>query len=442
MSGAEAGRAQVVPCPETGKEPLPPGYKRTEVGVIPEDWEVRPLGSVVARLISGVSVNSVADDVATISDEAAVLKTSCVQSGAFFPSESKVIAGKDRCRAKLNPKQNTILISRMNTIDLVGECGFVDRDYPNLFIPDRLWLTDLHDDSLVSTRWLSRVLSSLSYRKRLQAVATGTSGSMKNIAQMSFLSLPVAFPPLCEQRAIAEALSDVDGLIDALDKLIAKKQAIKRAAMEELLTGKTRLPGFEGAWVVKRLGDIADIVMGQSPSSSNYNSRGDGLPLIQGNADVVDRGTIKRTFTTQITKRGREGDVLMSVRAPVGEISRALFDVCLGRGVCALRFQNDFLYHYLIFLEPAWAKHSKGSTFDSVNSADVQAVEFELPPDPKEQTAIATVLSDMDAEISALEARRDKTGAIKQGMMEQLLTGKVRLIGGAPASTDTPSAGA
>jgi len=258
-----------------------------------------------------------------------------------------------------------------------------------------------------------------------------------------------------EQRAIAAALSDVDALLDGLELLIAKKRDLKQAAMQGLLSPPAerveggewrvenegnsplstfnsqlniRLPGFHGEWEVKRLGDVAEIVMGQSPSSSHYNKRGDGIPLIQGNADVANRKTIKRVFTTQVTKRGRTGDILMSVRAPVGEVSRAAFDVCLGRGVCAIRFKNDFLYHYLIFLEPTWSKHSKGSTFDSVNSSDVKAVEIGLPADTDEQTAIAAVLSDMDAELAALEARREKTRALKQGMMQELLTGRTRLL--------------
>ncbi len=133
-------------------------------------------------------------------------------------------------------------------------------------------------------------------------------------------------------------------------------------------------------------------------------------------------------FTKQVTKRGRIGDILMSVRAPVGEVSRATFDVCLGRGVCAIRYPNDFLYHYLIFLEPTWAKHSKGSTFDSVNSTDVKEVEIKLPASLPEQTAIAAVLSDMDAELAALEARRAKTRDLKQAMMQELLTGRTRLV--------------
>ncbi len=205
--------------------------------------------------------------------------------------------------------------------------------------------------------------------------------------------------------------------------------------MQQLLTGQTRLPGFHGKWEVKRLGDVSEIVMGQSPSSSNYNSTGHGLPLIQGNADISDRKAMKRIFTTQVTKRGRAGDILMSVRAPVGEVSRTMFDVCLGRGVCAIRFPNDLLYHCLILLEPSWAKHSKGSTFDSVNSTDVRAVEINLPMDAPEQTAIAAVLSDMDAELVALEARRDKTRDLKQAMMQELLTGRTRLVGPAREGT-------
>jgi type I restriction enzyme S subunit len=255
-----------------------------------------------------------------------------------------------------------------------------------------------------------------------------TQTSIAHLPREKFMEVPMPVPPFPEQRAIATALSDVDGLLGGLDRLIAKKRDLKQAAMQQLLTGQTRLPGFHAEWEVKRLGDVAEIVMGQSPSSSNYNTTGTGLPLIQGNADIYNRKTIKRFFTTQITKRGKSGDILMSVRAPVGEVARAVFDVCLGRGVCAIRFDNDFIYHCLIYLEPTWAKHSKGSTFDSVNSADVKALEIQQPATPAEQTAIASVLTEMDAELAALMQRREKTRALKQAIMQELLTGSTRLI--------------
>lgn len=263
---------------------------------------------------------------------------------------------------------------------------------------------------------------------RTQIISMGQGAVRANIGQENLIRVVTPIPPLFEQKAIAEALNDADALIESLEQLIAKKRQIKQGAMQELLTGKKRLLSFSGEWKVTRLEDVAEIVMGQSPNSYNYNAKGDGLPLIQGNADIVNRQTVRRIYTTQITKRGEAGDILMSVRAPVGEISRATFDVCLGRGVCALRSTNDFLYHYLIYFEPSWARYSKGSTFDSVNSGDVKAVEICLPIDTKEQTAIVEVLSDMDAELIALEQRWEKTRDLKQGMMQELLTGKKRLL--------------
>ena len=191
--------------------------------------------------------------------------------------------------------------------------------------------------------------------------------------------------------------------------------------MQELLRPK------EG-WEVKKLGEIAEIIMGQSPLSEYYNTEGKGLPLIQGNADVENRKTIIRYYTSTITKRGKVGDIIMSVRAPVGEISKAIFDCCLGRGVCSIRFKNEFLYHYLIFFEKSWAKFSTGSTFDSVNSTHVKELEIQIPEKKEEQTRIAQILTDMDAEIEALEKKLEKYKMLKQGMMQELLTGKTRLV--------------
>jgi len=179
---------------------------------------------------------------------------------------------------------------------------------------------------------------------------------------------------------------------------------------------------------VKKLGEIAKVTMGQSPLSEFYNTQGIGLPLIQGNADVENRKTIVRTYTSVVTKQGKVGDTIMSVRAPVGEISKATFDCCLGRGVCAISFKNEFLYHFLLYFEQSWAKFSTGSTFDSVNSKQVKELEIPIPKSEAEQTRIANILSDMDAEITTLETKLEKYRKIKLGMMQELLTGKIRLV--------------
>jgi restriction endonuclease S subunit len=177
-------------------------------------------------------------------------------------------------------------------------------------------------------------------------------------------------------------------------------------------------------WEVKRLDQIANIIMGQSPQSEFYNTKGDGLPLIQGNADVENRETIVRSYTSVITKRGKIGDIIMSVRAPVGEVSKATFDCCLGRGVCAISYQNEYLYQYLIYLENSWAQLSTGSTFDSVNSKQVKELKIPIPKAVEEQTAIATALSDADALITSLEKLIAKKRLIKQGAMQELLKPK------------------
>ncbi|MGV8988193.1 MAG: restriction endonuclease subunit S [Cypionkella sp.] len=321
---------------------------------------------------------------------------------------------------KSKPKKNDILLTKdgaLGRVALVGD--------ETICINQSVAI--LRPNNRIDPQYLSLLLQADPYQRRMIEDAGGS--TIKHIYITIVNRMPIAVPQSKdEQRAIAEALADADGLITALEGMIAKKRDLKQAAMQHLLTGKTRLPGFSGEWEVKRLGDVAEIVMGQSPASANYNTAGQGLPLIQGNADIRDRKTIRRVFTTQVTKHGRAGDLLMSVRAPVGEVALATFDCCLGRGVCAIRYPNWFLYHALIAREPDWAKLSKGSTFDSVNSSEVRAFAMDWPSDPAEQSAIAEVLSDMDADLAALEAQAAKARAVKQGMMQELLTGRVRLV--------------
>ena len=247
---------------------------------------------------------------------------------------------------------------------------------------------------------------------------------INNLAQVQ-----IELPPITEQNAIAEVLSDVDGLIGVLDVLIAKKRGIKLAAMQQLLTGETRLPGFSGAWSEKPLIDLATITMGQSPSSIYYNQRGDGVPLIQGNADIKDRRTIDRVWTTQGSKYCDLGDLVLTVRAPVGVVAVASKRACLGRGVCRLKPFGDsrFLFYALSHVQVRWQMLEQGSTFTAANSEQIGQFRLCIPENENEQRAIADMFSAMDTEITALKHRWDKTRAIKQGMMQQLLTGRVRL---------------
>ncbi len=217
------------------------GYKQTEIGLIPEDWDVRPLSFFIKTLDAGVSVNS-SDTTCSYSEcEASILKTSCVLRGKFLPEESKKIIPQDLARARFNPKKDSIIISRMNTPALVGECGYVDDDYPQLFLPDRLWMTKPEENKYSCTKWLADILSFQPFSLAIKESATGTSNSMKNISKNSLLSIKIPFISKEEQTAIASILSDMDTEIATLEQRRHKTQELKQAMMQELLTGRIRL---------------------------------------------------------------------------------------------------------------------------------------------------------------------------------------------------------
>jgi type I restriction enzyme S subunit len=213
---------------------------RTRLPGFRSDWIPQQLGSVLDKLQAGVSVNSVPDP-----GPHSVLKTSSVSGGEFDPLERKTVAPSDIRRAKVSPRADSLIISRMNTPTLVGEVGYVAADWPTLFLPDRLWLATKRRTASVNMRWLGYMLSSARYRKQLREIATGTSGSMKNIARTAFLQLPVPFPPIEEQAAISSALADLDRDLANYHARLVKANNIKQGMMQQLLTGRTRLPVSE-----------------------------------------------------------------------------------------------------------------------------------------------------------------------------------------------------
>jgi len=282
-------------------------------------------------------------------------------------------------------------------------------------------------ETMVNSQFLFQLFGSDIIAKQIEKANNGS--SQPNLSATDVKKFVIPLPPITEQRAIAAVLSDTDAYIAALEKLIAKKRGIKKGAMQELLTGKRRLPGFGGEWVAKTLFELVpNLRMGQSPDSRFYNTDVLGLPLIQGNADIENRKTIIHSYTIQITKCAYAGDIILTVRAPVGNVAKAIFDCCLGRGVCGFSYPNEYLYQWLVYFEPFWGSLSTGSTFDSIPGDKLKEVVVGLPENENEQSAIAQILSDMDAEISALTAKLNKIRNIKQSMMQELLTGRIRLV--------------
>ena len=241
---------------------------------------------------------------------------------------------------------------------------------------------------------------------------------INNLAQVQ-----IELPPIAEQNAIAEVLSDVDGLLNALEALIAKKQAIKQAVMQQLLTGKTRLPEFSGAWETKRLGEIAHIKTG-SKNNEDKNENGQ-YPFF-----------VRSAIIERINSYCFDGEAIL---VPGEGGIESIFHYINGRFDCHQRvyminrFATDVcgkLVYYIMVLQ--FGNHAMQNTVkatvDSLRLPTFKNFSLSIPKDIAEQHAIASVLSDIDTEIATLEQRRDKTRAIKQGMMQQLLTGRVRLV--------------
>ena len=391
-------------------------YKDSEVGRIPADWKVaqlKDLTDIITGATPSTSINEYWNgDIPWMSSGELNMKLVRSVYGRITQK------GYDSCGTHMIPPLCVL-------IGLAGQGktrGTAAINYISLCTNQSIAsiLPSSYFDSFFLYYWLDNQY----YNLRMLSAGDGGRGELN---KQLLLNLWVPLPPLKEQKAIANSLSSIDSLISSLDELIEKKRMIKEGLMRELLTGKKRLARFNGEWKQITLGEYCSIIMGQSPSSTFYNQNGVGLPLIQGNSDFENRKSIIRTYTSYITKTCNQNDTIMSVRAPVGAVGKASSDSCLGRGVCAFRTDTDFLFYYMQYNEDKWGQFSKCSTFDSINRDDLCAVIISVPPSKKEEFAICDILSSFDKDIEQAISQRDKYLHIKQGMMQELLTGKTRL---------------
>lgn len=221
-------------------------------------WRVVPLSKIIRELEAGVSVNGLDEPVAT-DGEVGVLKVSCLSRGRFLPRENKKIVPEDIGRAAVSPRAGDILISRANTLALVGASGYVAEDHPNLFLSDKLWRVHLNDPDTDSARWLIAVLNSTRLRREFYRRATGTSGSMKNIGKEALLSIQVPRPPREIQRKLGSVMECLDKLSQQLDVMVDSKRTIKRALMQQLLAGQKRFPEFrDRPWTFHRFDALCE----------------------------------------------------------------------------------------------------------------------------------------------------------------------------------------
>ena len=211
------------------------------IGEIPETWKYAKLKNIINYIESGVSVNAGLEEVGP--NDIGVLKTSSVSKNVFIPYECKKVFENEINRVSCPVKANTIIVSRMNTPELVGACGYVDRDYDNIFLPDRLWQVHFIESVYVKYYWY--YLISKRTKSYFSSLSSGTSSSMQNISQPQFQGAPIAVPPLSEQQAIAsyldEKTSQIDSLISLKQQKIDELKSYKKSIIYEYVTGKKRV---------------------------------------------------------------------------------------------------------------------------------------------------------------------------------------------------------
>jgi type I restriction enzyme, S subunit len=266
------------------------------------------------------------------------------------------------------------------------------------------------------------------------------SSGQTGVDMTALRSFPIFLPELAEQEAIAEALSDADALIEGLERLIAKKRLIKQGAMQDLLTAKRRLPGFSGEWEEKPLGELASIQRGASPRPIDSPAWFDDNSTVGWVriSDVTQAGMYLWETTQKLSSEGvlhsrpvACGSLIMSICATVGRPVITKIDTCIHDGFVVfdlLAINQSYLYYTLCFIEQDWSKHGQTGSQMNLNTALINSTRIPVPSSKEEQTAIAQVLSDMDADIAGVETRLTKARAIKQGMMQELLTGRIRLV--------------
>lgn len=412
---------------------IPNGYKQTEVGVIPNDWECANFAEVTDLITCGIAATP---KYVPETQGYPFLSSFNVKDGRIIWKGYKWIDSKLHKHLYRNnpPLKGDLLYSRVGTI---GEAAVINVDFEfSIYVS----LTLIKPKGCLEANFLKQLLNSSPYKRRAHDQVYLGSG-VGNLNVDVVRRYPIIVPPIAEQQAIAEVLSDAEAWIDSLEQVIAKKRQLKQAAMQKLLTGKKRLPGFGGEWRMRQLGELAIFHKGKGLPKSALDQSGTEKCIHYGELFTKYPETIREVFSrTGLTGdfvRSVANDVLMPTSdvTPSGlaKASCITFDgIILGGDILIIRPDSDllcgsFLSYVIRHAENQVLQLITGTTVYHLYGSDMKNFIFLQPP-IAEQQAIVELLDDMDADIKALEAKLEKARQIKHGMMQELLTGKTRLI--------------
>jgi type I restriction enzyme S subunit len=406
-----------------------PGYKQTDIGAIPEDWAVAKIGEVVKDITVGF-VGSMSH--LFLKNGIPLLRGQNVLPNILNLSDTKFISRETHKQWKKSALQP-------------GDVVLVRVGYPgtSCVIPENLGQANAASlviirpsEKKINPYYLSIVINSDFGKGQIENYLVGGAQQVLNIKTAAIFKLPL--PTISEQKEIAKVFCDMNKLIKSLEQLIAKKRDIKQAAMQELLTGKKRLPGFNERWEAKDLGEIiCKIVGGGTPSRAVKHYWGDDISWVT----VKDFATFNPFHTQEsITREGLQnsaanlipsGTLIVSTRMALGKAVVYKTDVAINQDLKALYLKpflsTEYLYYWFQCHSKSIEDLGSGSTVRGITLQDLKDIKVNFPPLP-EQLAIVSTISDMDTEIATMCDRLAKTVQLKQGMMQELLTGRIRLV--------------
>lgn len=413
------------------------GYKRTEVGVIPEEWDTPQLGSILkSTQLGGNYKNSELQTTWPLIKMGNIGRGNITLRKLEFIDKSQHPSSKDMLR------KHDIIFNTRNTLELVGKVAIWLDEIPEAYFNSNLMKMEFDETKVSSKRLMNYILNSPRFVKNLREIAIGTT-SVAAIYNRDLTKIVVPLPTKAEQQAIAEALSDADALIESLEQLIAKKRQIKQGAMQDLLTGKKRLPGFSGGWEAVKARQIGQFRGGTGFATKFQGNSSGKYPFFK----VSDMNNTGNQTFMQTARNYVSGSIRKQLGATVfptgsivfAKVGAAIFlerkkilvrESCMDNNMSAFVLdaeRADCRFMHYVLLNFKLGELVSTTALPSLNARVLGEIDFMLPV-LDEQTAIVAILSDMDAEIAALEDKRAKARQIKQGMMQNLLTGKVRLI--------------
>lgn len=392
---------------------IPQGYKQTELGIIPEDWEIVNLGSV-AKINGRIGFRGYTTaDLVGVGQGAYTIGGKHITNMVLDLHDAEYISWQKYYESpEIMVRKGDIVFAQRGTL---GKSAFIVNDIgPATINPSLVLINKIKCDNEYLSYWLQ-------CDKIVEYICSiNSQTSIPMITQNQIEHIPVVLSRIkAEQQAIAEALGDIDGLIATLNKKIAKKRLIKQGAMSQLLTGKKRLPGFSGPWMERKLGAISHIKTGSCNGDQAVDNGKYPFFVRSQKVYAIDSYSYDGEAIL-VPGEGGIGSIFHYINGKFDYHQRVYKISDFADNVC-----GKYIFFYM-FGEYALSLTVK-ATVDSLRLPTFEEFVICMPLNIEEQQAIATILNDMDKEIDDLEAQRDKYRLLKSGMMQKLLTGQIRL---------------